>query len=286
MMPLDVRRIGSFVAILLVVLYTAGAATDPSSENLEETVCGWFAERAAFRAWSLAAGQPNPNAWRSVLGALPVSHKTRDGRILTGYKISARSSASGPRRGVVLVSQGNAMLADQLLQDLSTFADHGVDVFVYDYRGYGNSEGNRRLKAIVNDYREIFTTLSTTQNEHRLLYGISFGGIVLLNVIGSGGKFDKAVIDSTPSHISHMGCPEQYDPVRNLPSDGSRLMLISGNKDRVVKPAEMSDLISTAKSRGARIVVSDEFDHPFMDREVSVHQQRLKTVKDFLLMGQ
>ena len=272
------------LAILPVVFYRAFASANQSSENLEETVCGWLKERAAFAAWSSAAGRPNLDVWRSVPGAAPVFHNTRDGRILRGYKISARPGleAAGSRKGFVLVAQGNAMLADQLLHDLGIFADYGKDLFVYDYRGYGNSEGNRRLKAIVSDYREIFNALSTNSNDEKLLYGISFGGIVLLNVIGGGAKFHKAVIDSSPSRISHLGCPGEYDPVRNLPSDSSSLMIISGNKDTVVKPADMSELISTAKLRGAQIVVSDDLAHPFMDRDPSAHQWRQKTVKEFL----
>jgi alpha-beta hydrolase superfamily lysophospholipase len=271
------------LAILVLIFCGAFLSAGQSRDNLEETICGWFKERAAFAAWSRAAGASNPSAWRSVPGAAPVTHKTRDGRTLIGYKISARTreDSSLSRKGFILVAQGNAMLADQLLHDLSTFADFGKDLFVYDYRGYGNSEGQRRLKAIVSDYRELFNTLSTNSNDERLLYGISFGGIVLLNVIGTGVKFDKAVIDSSPSRISPHGCPAEYDPVRNLPSDSSKLMIISGSKDTVVTPKDMSELISTAKSRGAQVVVSDDFAHPFMDRE-PVHQRRQQMIKEFL----
>jgi alpha-beta hydrolase superfamily lysophospholipase len=274
-------RAVSAPTVLAMFFFMSLAAGEPASGNLEETVCGWLAERAAFAAWSWSAGRANPAAWRSVPGATPVSHKTRDGRVLRGYKIS-RSDAGPPRDGFLLVAQGNAMLADQLLHDLSFLADRGKDVFVYDYRGYGNSDGKRRLKAIVSDYRELFNTLGTNPDDQRLLYGISFGGIVLLNVIGSGAKFDRAVIDSSPSRISQLGCPPVYDPVGNLPTDSSNLMVVSGQKDTVVPPSEMAELLSTAKSRGAQTVVSDDLAHAFMDEEQSVHQERQKLIKEFL----
>ena len=281
---LDMLLIGLALTVLFGVFYATFVSADQSSENLEETVCGWFKERAAFAAWSRAAGAPNPDAWRLVAGASPVSHKTRDGRILRGYKIAVKPGQDTPvsRKGFVLVAQGNAMLADHLLYELSAFADQGRDLFIYDYRGYGNSEGRRRFKAMVSDYRELFEALGTTPNEERHLYGISFGGIVLLNVIGGGAKFHKAVIDSSPGVISHLGCPVEYDPVRHLPADSSGLMIISGNKDTVVKPSDMSELIATAKTRGAQVVVSDDFAHPFMDRDPSVHQRRRKMIKEFL----
>jgi alpha-beta hydrolase superfamily lysophospholipase len=278
MKPFCAAFIG-FVPVSFFVAYMACALPGGPSDNLEETVCGWFKERAAFAAWSMAAGRPNPDAWRSVPGSLPVTHKTRDSRVLRGYKISRTGAAAN---GFVLVAQGNAMLADQLLHDLGALADRGKDVYIYDYRGYGASEGKRRLKAIVSDYRDIFDTLSSNPKDQKLLYGISFGGIVLLNVIGRGAQFHRAVIDSSPSRISHMGCPEPYDPVLNLPSDSSGLMIISGEKDTVVPPEDMRELISTARLRGAQTVVSAEFAHPFMDAERTVHEQRQKMIADFL----
>ena len=106
--------------------------------------------------------------------------------MLRGFKISTppASNTSTETRGFLLFAQGNAMLADHSLDTLKDFATHGINVFVYDYRGYGNSEGKRRLKAIVSDYREIFDALKKAYSGRKYLYGVSFGGIVLLNLIG------------------------------------------------------------------------------------------------------
>jgi hypothetical protein len=91
----------------------------------------------------------------------------------------------------------------------------------------------------------IFDALRDTElGRHKYLYGISFGGLVLLNVNGRGASFDKAVIDSTPSRVSNMGCPEGYDPLRNAPGDGSKLLFITGGNDHVVKPSEQAELLS------------------------------------------
>lgn len=247
-------------------------------------MCGWFLERVSGTLWSYLAGRPNPDAWHRVPGAMPVTYKTRDGRTLHGYTISPDQPPLTPGQptGFVLFAQGNAMLADQLLDALSLFARQGIHVFVYDYRGYGRSEGKPRLKAIVSDYAEIFQSLSATHTRRKLLYGISFGGLVVLNVIGRGAAFDGAVIDSTPSRVSTMGCPENYDPVRNVPENATNILIISGRQDSVVGPAEQSELLGSARARRARVVIEDEFGHPFMDREPSVHTRRLELVKSFL----
>jgi alpha-beta hydrolase superfamily lysophospholipase len=175
------------------------------------------------------------------------------------------------------------MLADQLLADLAPFADKGYDTYIFDYRGYGNSEGKRRLKAIVNDYQEIFESLSKSEYSRKLLYGISFGGIVLLNVIGFGVSYERAVIDSTPSRVSTYGCPVKYDPIKNLPLNASNLLFISGAKDRVVTPKDMKNLLDAAQARGARVVRSPDFAHPFMDSDRTTRELREKIIASFLL---
>src|ERR1051325_5567225 len=223
------------LAVRSLAVFMIGCVFARSSEDPEATVCGWFRERAAFASWSHSAGVSDDTLWHSIPGAAPITYATRDGRTLRGYRLSA--SGDTTRKGFVLVAQGNAMLAHHLLRDLSGFAGEGLDAFVYDYRGYGNSEGRPRLKAIVSDYREIFATLSRPESGRKVLYGISFGGIVLSNVIGSG---------------------EQYDPVVNLAADARRLMIISGTKDTVITPSEMRELVVTAQARGARTVVSDQ----------------------------
>lgn len=268
------------------MLWLPMACADQRAGELEEPVCGWLKERLVFALWSFTAGRPDPDAWRSVAGAEPVTYRTRDGRVLRGYRIAAQAQsavAGGRPIGFMLFAQGNAMLADQLLGQLRRFAELGVDVFIYDYRGYGRSDGRPRLKAIVSDYREIFQSLGRELPDgQKYLYGISFGGIVLLNVIGTGASFGRAVIDSAPSRISPFGCPPAYDPVVNVPRDASRLLVISGARDDVVAPAEQAELRRAAESRGARVVLSDRFAHPFMDRDPRTHREREELIGSFL----
>ncbi|TDQ48724.1 alpha/beta hydrolase [Permianibacter aggregans] len=266
--------------LIPVIASTIISTAYATNNQLERSVCGSLKEPFTFWMWRSAAGSPANNAAAHYSNVQPLEHRTADGRLLRGYRIKS-TQADERFIGTVLVAQGNAMLADQLLPDLSTFADAGLDVWIFDYRGYGNSEGKSRLKAMVSDYRELFARLhSTTQGKH-FLYGISFGGIVLLNVIGSGIAYDRVVIDSTPSLISNEGCPAEYDPAANLPTDASRFLLIAGEQDNVVSPEASSKLMNLAQSRGARVEIRGEFAHPFMDKSLQLHQLRLKLVRDF-----
>jgi hypothetical protein len=44
----------------------------------------------------------------------------------------------------LLVAQGNAMLADQIMGELQSFRDRGFDRLRLRFRGYGLSEGRSR----------------------------------------------------------------------------------------------------------------------------------------------
>ncbi|MEW6037261.1 MAG: alpha/beta fold hydrolase [Pseudomonadota bacterium] len=245
--------------------------------DLETSVCGIVLEPLAFWQFRQAAGAPDASRVRSLRGIERLSFTTGDGRVLGGYRLRAADP-----RGYLLVAQGNAMLADQIMGALAFFRDLGLDVYVYDYRGYGLSEGKSRLKAIVSDYREIIAALNSQGYQRRYLYGMSMGGVILANAAGAGGEYDALVVDSSPSRISRLGCPEGYDPVRNLPQDATRLMLIIGLRDRIVMPWEIEELARLVAERGGLVVKSPEFAHPLQDTDPAIRRRRFRAVADFL----
>jgi pimeloyl-ACP methyl ester carboxylesterase len=181
------------------------------------------------------------------------------------------------------VAPGNAMLADQIMGELQFFRDLGLDVYIFDYRGYGLSQGKSRLAALISDYREIIPWLNAHGYRRHFLYGLSMGGIILLNAVGVSGQYHAAVIDSSPSRISTWGCPEEYDPVNNLPEDCSRIKIIAGGRDRVVRPVEMEELRRTAQSRGAQVLSDPELAHPFQDASDAIHRRRFQAVAELLM---
>jgi alpha/beta superfamily hydrolase len=273
-------RLGLLLSLLPALAIADGPAPGGTGFT-ERSVCGALKEPFTFWMWRRAAGSPNPDAARRLPNAEPISHRTRDGRELRGYRLAA-TAPGGKSRGAMLVAQGNAMLADQLLYSLAPFAAAGLDTYIFDYRGYGDSEGRPRLQAIIGDYAELHARHIAGAAGERLLYGISFGGIVLLNAIGAGATFDRAVIDSSPSRLSPHGCPPRFDPLAHLPADASRLMFVGGARDRVVPLADSGELFATARARGARIVLQQDFAHPFMDADPAVHRRRSELIEDFL----
>lgn len=264
-------------SLWFLVLFHGNTGVGDVTE-LETSVCGRIREPLAFWLFRHASGNPDPRQVKRIAGVERLEHQTSDGRRLRGYLLRSPNP-----RGYLLVAQGNAMLADQILAELSFFRDRGLDVYVFDYRGYGLSEGKSRLRAIVSDYRELVTALNHRKYRHRYLYGISMGGIILLNAVGKRGSYDALVVDSSPARVSGYGCPRSYDPVENLPDDASMIMVIMGLRDTVVAPGEIMPLVEAAKKRGAKWLVEQEFAHPFQDLDPTLRHRRLKAVAEFIL---
>lgn len=266
----------AWMLLALILSYCPMSLGKSTDNDLETSVCGFLREPMAFWSFRNMAGLADERRVAGLAGLERISYTTGNGRVLGGYRLRASTP-----RGYLLVAQGNAMLADQIMGVLAFFRDTGLDVYVYDYRGYGLSTGKSRLKAIVADYRAIITDLNAQGYGRRYLYGMSMGGVILANAVGQSDEYDALVVDSSPSRISSLGCPQAYDPVRNLPQDASKLMLVMGSRDRVVMPAQIEEMARAIRERGGFVLQSAEFAHPLQDIDPAIHQKRFQAIADF-----
>jgi fermentation-respiration switch protein FrsA (DUF1100 family) len=265
---------------------TANGSDMKPDKKPEQSVCG-FKEPFLFWLWSRMAGRPDTRRLGGLAQVKDLALTTVDGRTLRGYRLGAQSVRGEARTpiGALLVIQGNAILADQLLGEFRPYAEAGYDVYLYDFRGYGRSEGRRRLKAIVSDYRVILARLANDY-PRRLVYAMSLGGVIFLDAHDPRHVPQRAVIDSSPARLSGYGCPAEYDPVRHLPTDCRHFMFIAGERDNVVPPAMSAELRERAVGCGARVMVDPDFGHPFMDPDLTIHRRRMQLIADFLLAPQ
>jgi alpha/beta superfamily hydrolase len=271
----------------VLLFFLIAVVSNTVADNKEKVICGFIQEPFLFWLWSSMA--PRPDKKRALVYPLieQTEFKTSDDRILRGYKYSSHNKENDRilPKGYVLMALGNAMIADQMITSLKYLSSQGYDVYIFDYRGYGESDGKRRINAIIEDYKEIIISLNSKYKK-RYLYGISLGGAVIMNAIGSGVVYDSAVIDSSPSKFSDYGCPEYIDPVNNLPNDASRIFVITGKKDQVLSSDMTSLFRNEAQRRGARVFDGEEFSHPYMDRDPGVHKARMKLILDYFTKTQ
>ncbi len=251
-----------------------------SATPREVTTCGAFKERFMFALWSSAAGPPNPERVAGKLGVKEYEFEAGDGRLLRGYVVQSPEPSVESTITVVLL--GNAMLADQVVGDFDRFLSAGSDVLILDYRGYGRSEGVRRLKAMVLDYQEAFDKLSSSYARLRI-YAMSFGGVIAgnsLHRLEIKRSNIKLVIDAAPSFLSKDGCPEEYDLVRNLDLRIPTLV-VYGTEDTVVGAARTRDLVDLAAKQGVDVYRCEGCEHPMMGPREEWNR-RIDKAADFL----
>lgn len=113
---------------------------------------------------------------------------------LNALRFSSQDSVS---KGVVLYYHGNADNLARWGEYASQFTKRGYDVVMYDYRGFGKSNGRLDEKNFLNDAQFIFDDLSRRYNPDQiLLYGRSLGCGAAIKVASDNAV--KKLILETP----------------------------------------------------------------------------------------
>lgn len=274
-------RGGAVIVLMTAALCTGGCVL--ASER-ERSVCGGFLEPMAFALWARMAPKPDERLVAEIRGVEPYGFIAGDGKTLRGYVIRARNEASeliDDPAGFVWIAPGNAMTATHLVADFVYLSALGYDVYILDYRGYGNSEGRRRLLALTFDAKELIEHLSAQYRQTHLL-GLSIGGIVILKAIREGAPYTRAIVDSSPSTVTQFVCPKAFDPIENLPQDASRMLVITGGADRIIPPKASAALVATARSRGAQTLHCEACGHPLMNADPELRAWRFREIAAFL----
>ncbi len=105
-----------------------------------------------------------------------VSLETADGISLHGWYVYAPES-----RGTVLFMHGNAGNISHRLDSIAIFCDLGFDTFIFDYRGYGQSEGKPSEKGTYRDAEAAWQYLVDERGQDAetiVIFGRSIGGAI------------------------------------------------------------------------------------------------------------
>lgn len=109
---------------------------------------------------------------------------------------TASSDRSAP---VVIYFPGNAGNRMMRWHDLAEFSAAGFDVVIFDYRGYGDSDGTPREPALEADAREVWRFVTETRGippERIVVFGESLGGAVSVSLLSSlsGARHPAALL--------------------------------------------------------------------------------------------
>jgi len=105
-----------------------------------------------------------------------IHFETTDGVRLSGWFVPSENAS-----GVILFCHGNAGNISHRLESIQIFHRLGLDVFIFDYRGYGHSEGkpteDGTYKDVVAAWQYLIEELEVDPNEV-IVFGRSLGGAV------------------------------------------------------------------------------------------------------------
>jgi fermentation-respiration switch protein FrsA (DUF1100 family) len=105
-----------------------------------------------------------------------VIFKSSDGLMLSGWYIPAKNSER-----TVLFCHGNGGNMVHCLDTINILYNMGLDCFIFDYRGYGNSEGKPSEEGTYLDAKAAYKWLTKVKNvspDDIIIFGRSLGGSI------------------------------------------------------------------------------------------------------------
>jgi pimeloyl-ACP methyl ester carboxylesterase len=214
-----------------------------------------------------------------------VDFASSDGTKLHGWFLHARPTGPDPVPTVVFL-HGNAGNVANHLGGAAWLPGQGFQVFLFDYRGFGLSEGKPDVETVHRDAVSAIVATAARDDVDRdrlVVIGQSIGGAIALNTVASldGDVSVRAVvIDSAPSDFRGIAreklasfwltWPLQYPlswtvPAKPRPLEaaaalsGRRLLFIHGDRDAIVPPRHSFEL--AAANPGAELLLVPGADH-------------------------
>jgi pimeloyl-ACP methyl ester carboxylesterase len=142
--------------------------------------------------------------------------KTSDGLRLCGWMVGDEDN-----REVVLFCHGNAGNISHRLDSFEIFHRMGLKSFIFDYRGYGKSEGKPSEQGTYRDVEAAWQYLIETEeipSQRIILFGRSLGGAVAAHLAARSGVNARALIlESTFTSVPDLGAQfYPFLPVRMM----------------------------------------------------------------------
>ncbi len=175
------------------------------------------------------------------------SFSAADGVRLHGWFAHAHHprSASVP---TLIFFHGNAGNITHRLTNIAYLIRLGMNVFIFDYRGYGKSEGSPNEQGVYADAvaaYEYVLSRNDVDKKRIVLFGRSLGGAVAVE-LATRKPCEKLILESTFTSIKDMatimfgGLPLHYlvhtkfDSIAKIPTIRVPMLAIHGDQDSVV----------------------------------------------------
>ena len=185
-----------------------------------------------------------------------VSFETTDGVELSGWFIPSEGA-----RGVILFCHGNAGNISHRLESIQIFHRLGLDIFIFDYRGYGQSEGKPTEQGTYKDAEAAWWYLieerQVNPNEV-IVFGRSLGGAVAAWLAQSHTP-GVLILESTFTSLPDIAATLypylpvrlllrfEYNTVEHLGRVNCPVLVVHGRDDEIMPFSHGWRLFETAK---------------------------------------
>lgn len=161
-------------------------------------------------------------------------------------------------KGLIFVAHGNAQNLSSHFTAWIWLIEEGYEIFIFDYRGYGKSEGKIDLKGSIEDTFSALSYLEKSYEKEYFACGQSLGGSLLLNALdGRDNTMVKGVIiDSAFTGFAdivndkldslwltwpfqwmpYITLSDKYDAKDRVSALGKPLLYLHGSLDAIVSP--------------------------------------------------
>jgi hypothetical protein len=221
-----------------------------------------------------------------------VTFKAADDIKLSGLYLAQNSPPED--RFVVLYAHGNGGHIGHRLDHAAALATFPVDVFMYDYRGYGKSSGVPTVPGVIQDGIAAWKYLTEERKvkpERIILYGFSLGcgvtGEVLKRVAGKcAGVILESGFSSVASQayrrfffLGTMALRADLSTVSGVQSFSGPLLVMHSRKDEVISFAEGQITFAASPAKNKTFFEMADYHH---NDRVWSDPAYLATVRTFL----
>ncbi len=221
---------------------------------------------------------PRPYApgarWKLPANVEEVWISVQNGQRIHGWFVPSRQTA---RRGTLLYCHGNGGDLTDVAWVAEEFARRGFDAMVFDYRGYGRSDGKITNEwALYADAEAAFDYLVRERGampQRAVIYGQSLGSTAAID-LASRRECAALIVESGLSSASDMGAAalpwlprwfhvlakNRFDSARKIAQVKCPIFISHGTADPVI-PVEQGKRLYAAAPEPKRLIVIDGGDH-------------------------
>ena len=208
--------------------------------------------------------------------------KTEDGVLLNGWLIKKSKAVS-----TLIFFHGNAGNISHRLEKVAFFERLGLNVFIIDYRGFGNSQGRPSEQGMYRDAQAAFDYLRSRSDigDKRIAYGESIGSAAAIDLC-LHRKIDGLIVDSAFTSAKDMArvvypfIPSflifsRFDSIGKIKSIKIPKLFIHSVNDEIVPYRQGEKLFKEASSPKEFLKVAGGHNSGFAESQEKI-EERLK----------